>query len=251
MKGWQILVHSVRLVFGNLDAALRISLVPYLVSGVALALLGLPAVRVMQEGAPEVMAATDPGIWLNYALYMIIYAIAALWIAVAWHRYVLLEEMPNGWMPRFHGGPMLNYFLKGLLIGVLIFIIILAITVVLGFAIGWIGALFPLVMAVITVAAATYIFYRLCPVLPSAAMGKPMSLGDAWEATDEAGSTIFSLVILVLIASLIIQLPSTLGAAGSGFGLIYSFIVNWVSMLVGVSVFTTFYGHYVEGRSID
>jgi len=251
MKGWQILIHSVRLVFRNLDAALRVSLVPYVISGVAMVLLALPAMRVMTTGAPEAMVQIAPSVWTNFILYMVIYGIVALWIAVAWHRYVLLEEMPQGWIPTFHGAPMLGYFLKGLLIMGAIVLSVLITSVILGLAIGWAGPLGASIVAMGTVAVGTYIFYRLCPMLPSAAVGEPMRLNDALDATKGASGTIAVLVALVLIASFIIQLPTMFGAADSAFALAYSFVINWLSMLVGVSVLTTFYGHYVEGRSID
>lgn len=96
-----------------------------------------------------------------------------------------------------------------------------------------------------------YVFYRLCSVLPAAAVGNSMRFGEAWEATRGSGATIAVLVLLVVVASLLIQMPTTLGSGSSVFGIVYSVIVNWLSMLIAVSVLTTFYGHFVEGRPID
>lgn len=261
MKGLEIFVHSVRLVFTNLEAALRISLVPYLISGIAMVTLGLPAIMAMIGGEfgataqidADVLEGTnvDPGVWINFLIYMLIYAVTALWIAVTWHRYVLVEEYPNGWIAPLHGGLMVSYFLKGMAIILVIVLATLVVTLVFGLALGWLGGLGTLLISVGTIAASTYLFYRLCPVLPSAAVGKPMTMAEAWEATNETGGAIFMLVVLVLIASMVIQLPATLGAADSVFAMVYSYVIGWVTMLVGVSVLTTFYGHFVEGRPID
>jgi len=90
MKGWQIFAHSLRLVFRNLDAALRVSLVPYLVAGVAMVFLALPAMRAMASvseatqgqvvvNSPE-FAAAGPEVWANFVLYLLIYTVLSLWI---------------------------------------------------------------------------------------------------------------------------------------------------------------------------
>lgn len=251
MQGWNILVHSVRLVFRNLDAAFRISLVPYLMSGIAMVAFALPTLQAIGDGSPERMMAVETGQWVNFMIYAVIYGIAALWIAVAWHRYVLLEELPAGWIPPLHGAQMIGYFLKGLVIGLCLVLTTIIVGLILGLLIGWAGPLGAMIVGLGTTAVATIVFYRLCPILPSAALGHSMSIGDAMQATKDATQTILVLTVLVLVASFVIQLPATLGAPQSTFTLAYSFVINWVSMLVGVSVLTTFYGHYVEGREID
>jgi hypothetical protein len=32
-----------------------------------------------------------------------------LWVAVAWHRFVLLAEAPNGWLPIWNGSAVASY----------------------------------------------------------------------------------------------------------------------------------------------
>jgi len=128
---------------------------------------------------------------------------------------------------------------------------VLIVSILLGLAIGWTGPIGIMIVAIGTTATGAYVFYRLCPMLPSAAVGEPMGVNAALDATKDSTGTIAVLVLVVIVASFIIQLPATLGAADSTFALVYSFFINWITMLIGVSVLTTFYGHFVEGRAID
>ncbi len=251
MKGWQIFVHSVRLVFSNIDAALKLSLVPYLLSGLAFVFLGAEATSLMRENDPEVLAAVPGSLWLSFLIYIIVSVVVALWIAVSWHRYVLLEEYPTSWFPQFHGGPIMSYFGRGFLIGLLIMGLVMVVLLILGLFLLILGPLGALLMSLIPAIVAFYVFYRLCPVLPSAAVGRPMTFGDAWKATAGNSGTIGVLVFLLVLSSLIAQLPNQIGGADSVIGMIYSLVVGWFLMLIGASVLTTFYGHFIEGRAID
>ena len=251
MKGWEIFAHSVRLVFSNIDAALKISLLPYAISALAFLFLGLPAMAVLEDGSTAALMAADSSVWFGQLVYFLVSIITALWIAVSWHRYVLVEEYPDSWIPKFHGSAMGAYFVRGFLIGLLIFGIVIVASLLVGLLTFWMGPLGAGITGLVAIATASYIFYRLCPILPAAAVGKPMKFGEAWKATDGTGATIAVLVLLVIVASVIIQLPTTFGGANSLFGIAYSLIVNWLSMLIGVSVLTTFYGHFIEGRAID
>ena len=122
---------------------------------------------------------------------------------------------------------------------------------VLGLVVVAMGGAGAFLVAIFAYAVATYLFYRLCPVLPSAAIGQPMTFGEAWKATANNGGAIAVLVVLLLLLSLVVQLPNQIGGADSVIGIIYSLVVGWFMMLVGSSVLTTFYGHFVEGRTID
>ena len=109
MQAWQILSHSVRQLSGNLAAALRMTAVLYVVQWViALALGATLGSRMSQGGTDDaaVMGALSalfgPAL-LSFAVMMI----ADVWIAVAWHRYVLTSERSIGFVPLFEGRRML------------------------------------------------------------------------------------------------------------------------------------------------
>ena len=121
MKGLRIFTHSVKLVFDNFGMALRISGVLYLGGGLLMFLAIVAGyVRLEQAGLAGKAA---PWGWL--ILGVAIFSFCFLWIAVAWHRYILLNEVPTGLVPRFNGGAMLAYFGRGLLIGIAILLSVL------------------------------------------------------------------------------------------------------------------------------
>lgn len=251
MKGWQIFIHSVRLVFSNIEAAFKVSLLPYALSGLAFVFFGAQATALMRDASPEVLVAASSNLWLGYFIYLIVSITAALWIAVSWHRYVLLEEYPTSWIPTFHGAAIMTYFGRGFLIGLAVAAVLMVTFAVLGLALGWMGSGGILLTGVISFAVVSYVFYRLCPVLPSAAINQPMTFGEAWKATEDSGSTIGVLVLLLILSSMVVNLPNQIGGADTVIGIIYSLVVGWFLMMIGSSVLTTFYGHFIEGRAID
>ncbi len=246
MKGWEIFVHSVRLVLRNLDAAFKVSAVLYLVQvASALSLYFNPP---PDFAGGEVPTSLD-GVAQNFFLGLLA-VIASLWIAVAWHRYVLAEEHPQGWVPRWHGSNMLSYLGRSILIAI---IVVLGVTVA-ALPVGLLAAMLPGLAGLIAFALigfAGYLFFRLGVMLPAAAVGRPIKLGEAWEATKADPGAIFVLALIVIGTSLLIQLPSLVGGSGTIIDLVYRLVTGWFATIIGISVLTTLYGHYVEGRPID
>lgn len=244
-KGWAILVHSVRQVFGNLQAALRISGVLF----AAIAVIGVLGGPMDQVGAPS-----DLGLVLVLAIVSVV---ISLWIAVAWHRYVLLREGGNTALPAFRGDAIGRYFVNGLLVA----LIMIPIAVVLGIAAAMVfsasfapgasagqslGAL--MAIGLIVYVPMMVIFYRLAAILPAAALGQPLPLGAAWAAT--RGETVAMLVLALftvvsggVVALLSAALPSILGLAVGILG-------QWALTMIGASILTTIYGHYIEKRDL-
>ena len=129
MKGWDIFRHSVRQVFWNLGGALRVSGVLYLVQiGLTLTLLGTVSVGDGGIGSAQASHQMSGAI---VAPVVVVTLLIGLWIAVGWHRYVLLIEEP-GLVPRLHMDRVLGYFGKGILIGLVMIIP----AIVAGFLIG-------------------------------------------------------------------------------------------------------------------
>lgn len=257
MKGWHIFTHSVRLVLNNLDAAFRVSLVLYCVTVAYHIAVFLNPPQMMDmpmgDGMGETMRLpmVNPGTAGLLGILGLLTVVAGLWIAVAWHRYVLLSEYPRGWLPRFDGGRMLGYLGRSLLIAILIGLAILVLMMPLGFlaiALPGLAALYP----VLAVGVGSILFFRLGVILPAGAVDRKMTLGEAWDATKDGNSTVLVLAGLMMAGSLILQLPSMLnGDPGSIINLVYGIVVNWFATIIGVSVLTTLYGHFVEGRAID
>lgn len=249
--GINLFLHSVRLVLSDWRNALRISGILYLiyaVVGLAVALL-FPV-----PSQPEQLAAASGGVALTGIISGLVYLVIFLWLAVAWHRYILLDEMPTGIVPEFNGSRMLSYFGYSLLIGVVVLVIAIAmgiLTGMVGMVIGQLAIIVPLIFYVLMLIAS----YRLSPMLPAAAVGKPMKINEAWEATAGANGAIVVLAIVSVIAAIVINLPAIglayLGGFFAFIGLLWSLVAGWITMVVGVSLLTTIYGHYVEGRPLS
>ena len=240
MTGWRIFVHSVQLVLRNLSSALRVSLVLYAVQAAAQVAFFL--------SVTENAGTLQPS--LPVVLLSILGVVASLWIAVAWHRFVLAEEYPAGWLPRWHGGSILLYFWRSLLIGLLVVALVVAVGVVLALALGTTGIGIVLVPLLATTAAAV-LFFRLSPWLPAAALDRPMDLPDAWSRTAGRTGDLLVLALITGIFTTLLELPGLLGGGASLFGLVYGLVLGWIGTMVGASILTTIYGITVEGRAID
>lgn len=240
------------MVFDNIDIALRISLVLY----VALAMMNI---YFQTNIAPYQSIDTMPteihgfGFWVVMLICLIAIIVIGLWIAVAWHRFVLLGEAPTGYLPAFKKENVISYFLRGFQIG----LILMLTAIIVGVVSGVIFGLFlqPVAAGVLAGFASTVValvlFYRICPVLPAAALGERLAIGAAFEATKGQSGTIIVLAIIGGFLLLLFQLPTLLGGnPGSVLSLVYSAVIGWFTTMIGASVLTTFYGHFIEGREI-
>ncbi|PSL17978.1 hypothetical protein [Shimia abyssi] len=243
--GFKLLNHSLGLILGNLPQSLRLS--SPLAALLLIALIVVGPSYFVQETSPE--AATQ--VSGQSVLLNLLVAIATLWVAVAWHRFVLLEEYPSGVVPAFHGGRILAYFGYGLLLALIIALTAGVIGAIVGFALVWAPILMIAGLAVVAIGA-SWAFYRLSPVLPSAAIGNSMKLKEAWEATKPLSGAILGAMVIYVVAIFVLMF---VGALIGGFipilGGVLLLFANWFYILLGISFLTTLYGVAIEGRTID
>ena len=186
--------------------------------------------------------------------------IATSSVAVSWHRYILLDEVPVGWQRLRLDGPVLRYFGNAILLSV----IIVALALIPALAIGLIGtatggvatiALMPLLLALLVV-----IGLRLSVKFPAVALEhKEFGFKSAWQATNSNTLPFFLLILTLVAVGVIVALVATVislpfGWIQSDFSamaiLAIQFVVNWVMMIFSVTVLTTLYGYFVEKRSL-
>ncbi|EPX82451.1 hypothetical protein [Salipiger mucosus] len=245
MKGWRIFLHSARMVIDNLGAALRVSMVLYLVQ-VASQLtffVNAPMAGEQPTAVPEGL-----GLQLTLSIFALL---ASLWIAVAWHRYVLTGELPAGLLPRWHGSEIARYFGQSLLIGLVVILAALAAGVVIGLVATAVPG-FGGVLIFGLLGLCSYLFFRLGLVLPAAALGRRMTIGESWAATRDDDGAVVTLAVLVIGVGLLVEVPALLDQdSGSLIALVYRVVLNWFVTMIGVSVLTTLYGHFVEHRPVD
>jgi hypothetical protein len=252
MKGWQIFMHSLRQVFNNLEGALRVSAVLY-VGQAVLGLLLLQTVSPWGESAnPDgmrtmMMAGDFP--WVSLIVVVLVAVICNLWIAVGWHRYVLTNEKP-ALLPALLGDRMWAYFLRGLMIG----LILIPVFIVVGLVVGVLAAAGgPPLAAIAAVALAVPVWItglRMSASLPGVALGVETGIGQAWNATKEDMGAFVALAVILAVLSFAVALVGTLAFQAIGLGLVWDFVFGWVQLMVGVSILTTLYGHYIEKRPL-
>lgn len=184
-------------------------------------------------------------------------------IAVMWHRYVLLGEVPSG-LARFRlDGPVWRYVGNTILMALIfvaagavagvIFIILTAISKVLGAIVGVCGGI-ALVFAFISYA------MRFGIKLPSVAIGeRNYSFGDALRDSTGNFWQFIGLAILIFLTAIAIALA--LGAVTFAVSmaniepLLYvsiavQFFLNWVLTVWNVTVLTTLYSYFAQGQAV-
>lgn len=253
---WQIFVHSVRQVFGNMEGALRVSAVLTIVQIIITLTLG--RAMLMDPTALQTQMVDGRFSWPSYMTTMIILLLLGLWIAVGWHRYVLTSEQP-AFVPRLHLDRVMGYFGKSILIGLLVLPVALVFGMIVGFALGPLFQGQIMAQPVIAGQIFTLLVYvpvgtvamRLSAALPGVALEPGVSVFAGWRATAGHTGTILGVVVISVVGWLLLTLPAlTLFAPFSLPAMIWQFGTQWVQVMVGVSILTTLYGHYVEGRPL-
>ncbi|MBU2936134.1 MULTISPECIES: hypothetical protein [Pacificibacter] len=240
MTGYLLFKHAVARVFRNLDDALAISGLIWIAT--------MAIVLVASTYAPA-MPATVEG-WEALTMNQILIAlganiaviVASIWIAVEWHRFVLLGERPQTVIPPFRAALMLAYMGKSILLMVVLFAMMFVAMLVLMLVMALAGALQFLVMAFIICAgsALMYGFYRLSPMLPASALGTSLSIQEVWSKTEPYKAQIFQATILMILMTLLLQVPYAF--LGSGVvGVVVSLVTGWIGLMVGVSLLSAIY----------
>jgi len=246
--GLRIFLHSIKLVFAQFGAALKISALLYIVSMILGGIGFYYQFQAMASGQPNAVA------WQFFVAAFLSF-VPYLWIAVGWHRFVLLDEMPRAPLPTPPGDRLWSYVGRALQM-VLVFIVfglgvglVLTIAMMVSNASPWVA--FPLMIGAI--AFAVLITYRLAPIFPGAAIGRPIGIGEAWNATSGGSGALLLMAIISAIASFLLDLPVEILSRlpwGQFTSIAWIVVTYWIKLMVGVSILTTIYGVYVEKRAI-
>lgn len=258
MKGLELFLHSVRQVTGNLDGALRVSALPILIQTVVV--LMLMGGAMMGMGGPGAMAGGGMGMGAGMGLGMLIVLIVAvvtsLWLAVAWHRYVLLNEKPQGFVPPYNGERMMGYFGRSLGYGLIVVIAGAVLGTIVGSLLSPLlsgGGVVPflILMAVLVQLPMIYLAFRLTTALPGSAVGSSLPFMAGWDATRGASADILVLSVIAVGAHLVLAVLGFLIFDRIPVAsIIWNVAVTWLVTMVGVSILTTLYGHYIEKRPL-
>ena len=248
MKGVQIFSHSLRQVMDNLGPALKVSGVLYLVQVGITMLLGYAM-------ASAGMGMMGGGMGLGVVLVLVVTLIIGIWIAGAWHRYVLLGEEPVGYVPPFMGERMGQYFIKSLLIGLVLLVLGMILGMIVGTLFGRLmmdGPLMAmLLMAVLVQLPLIFLGLRMAAALPGTALGENPPFLAGWQATAGEWRPLLQLSVIMALALWAVNLISWFVFGGYGLmANIWQLIAGWPVTMVGLSILTTLYGHYIEKRPL-
>jgi hypothetical protein len=180
-------------------------------------------------------------------------------IAVSWHRYVLLDEVPQGLAALRVDSIVWRYLGNLMLLGLLMTVLALPLSLVP----------FPLLLSMPAIAVGILmayiifvmlpILYRLSIKLPAIALGRrDFRMGDAWNVSRGNWGQILGVALLYSGASWIIGLI-LVGVAillNTVFGPVIGFwldiaiqtVINWVVTVMGITLLTSLYGFFVEKR---
>ncbi len=244
---WKIFKHAISMLLRNWQDVLRIIALP-MALGVALLLAVFGNLAVghdLMDGAVR-----GPGMAMPLLTSLAIAGLS-LWAAVNWHRFVLLEEYQQGWVPPLRVDRILSYFGHALILAVLLLLGAvpgIVINVIVGMTSSFLGVIVGIALFVVMVVAS----YRLSVIMPAAAIGRSLPVRRAWEATKGTTLTIGGLVLLSFALSFLLQvLIAILSFVLPVVGGLISVVVSCFTSLLGLSIMTTMYGVYIEGRSLD
>lgn len=244
MKGWKILEASIRLLMNNLGAAFRVSVVP----GVILLLLGialLGAAFAISGGQPE----ETPGVFV--LAFLVLFIAFGTSVAVNWHRHVLLAE-PVGWMPTLRWGRIGAYILRGILVTLIFVASGVVVMLPIGLLTGAHHGPGPLsvVLGAVALLFLVTVNWRLGAAMPGAALDGGAGIGDTWAATRGEWPAMLSLALGFLLVSFLLGLLAALLAFVPVLGMVANLALNWFLGMLGLSILTTLYGHYIEKRPL-
>jgi hypothetical protein len=186
-------------------------------------------------------------------------------IAVSWHRYILLDEVPQGLARLRMDGPVLRYFGNSILIVICSFLVAFAAMIPLGM----IAAGLSLVSKGLGFAMAI-LFYIVCVLwlmgiaarwsikLVSVALGRrDFGMSMAWAATRENQMRIIGLYVLFFLVAFLLALVfggltffmlQNANVLALCVGMAVQMVFKWITTIWGVTLLTSLYGFFVENR---
>ncbi|MBL1434586.1 MAG: hypothetical protein COB08_000095 [Rhodobacteraceae bacterium] len=276
MNGLTILSHSFRQVTGNLGMAIRVSgwLVAICVIGGGMLVSTQPewlnaALNQNMEGMAD--ASSNSGgsaglvLLLTLAVTVFLFWSVSL-VAIVWHRFILLEEIPQGIIPYRKEFRIGRYFWLGVGISLLAGLVVVLVSGILGAAFGpflvssmqgmaggqgsgMVGIGFLMGLLVGTIVAVLYL--RMALVLPAVALDDSLTIRQAWGDTSGHTWAIVGLALALAFINMVVPMVINL-AFGEMFwvSLAAMGLYQWFYFMLSISILSTLYGHIVQKREV-
>lgn len=272
MNGLTILAHSFRQVTGNLGMAIKVSgwLVAIYVIGGAVLMSTMPewldaALDQNLQGMTD--ASEISGGSVGLVLLLTLAAIVFLFwsvslVAIVWHRYILLEEIPQGVIPYRADFRIGRYFWLGVGISLLAALVVGMVSGILGMifgpffmssmqgvAEGAVGVAFLMGLIIGTIVAVLYL--RMALVLPAVALDDSLTIGQAWEKTSGHTGAIIGLALALAFINMVVPMVISLAFGELVWvNLAFMGLYQWFYFMLGISILSTLYGHIVQKREV-
>lgn len=252
--GWTIVAHSFALLFRNLGAALKVSLGPFGLT-LAFGVMTVLAAGGTPDGFAAILAGAEPPPALGLAVIAALIAVifASAWVAIAWHRFVLAEETPS-LLPPIPRSALGGYVWRSFTLGLMMVVIALPLSGMGGMVLTLTGLagliLAELLVAFVVATALSYLWLRMAIVLPAVAMGRPLTLTQAWAAGAPHAAEILKAAAILVGLNLVITRMLELIAFPGWVDLIAQLGLSWITIMAGTSILTTLYGVLIEKRSL-
>jgi hypothetical protein len=247
--------HAISSVRNNLAAAFDLSWRWYIIIGITLLISTVIQYASMRNGN-AIQFGTFTGLIAG-----LISLLAFSSIAVNWHRYILLDEMPHGSEYLRLDSLTMRYF--GNLLLLFLFIFLIALVVVIPLAL--IGAatgsetFFMVLSVLIALPIAGIVFMRLGIKLPAIALAKEdVTFPVAWRLTDGNNGPVFLVFLFNVLVTFGVGIAFALivfliNAISPGIALIIEFAgqlgLNWILSIFGITLLTSLYGFFAENRN--
>jgi hypothetical protein len=252
-----VLRHALLQIIRQPVDVLRIFLVPMTASFLIFKLAGLAFT--LSPFYVNIAIARGQMPWGRLAVVTLVTMLIGLWAAAAWHRYILLAERPRSFWPVVPWPAYQAFVRRGLVVGILILIIIFAASVVYGVVLGFASGFTKRPPGLVAHAIGLCLFLpilvlslRLAVALPGAAVQSPHSMRGIWAHMSDLFFTLLGLLIVLMVLRYLAgELLSALGLTPlSTQGLIVAGILESVQIILSLSIVTTLYGRYIEGRPL-
>lgn len=262
---WTLIRHAIAMVMSNMSDALKASVVPFalvLIIGVIFPVPTFPVADIEAVDPSELMAwsqehAVEVAFITLFTALVSVFAFS--WVAVVWHRFILLEEYPNA-VPAVNGLPIFTYIWRSFVLGLILMIAAIPVMMLAFPLIGILGgssaspeqfSVSFLVVMFLVGSVMSFVWLRLAIVLPGVAIGAAMTFKQGWAETAPLAGAIFGAGVIIVAFNLIVgALLGPLFGEGTIVGLVVGLAVQWFTLMVGASMLTTLYGHLIEGRDL-
>ncbi|MEY4984300.1 MAG: hypothetical protein RIR62_2566 [Pseudomonadota bacterium] len=227
-----LLSHAAALMLRDPKATVRVTVLPYLLAHVPLALLP-------DADTPRGMSALVLGMAAEFA-----FLAAIAWMAVAWHRFVLAGE--SGWpLPPAPVGRVAAY--AGWVAVFEIAVIAVSALAIWSVSLsgqagdGMLSAAFYLLIF-----AAAVLFGRLGAILPAVALGPVDRILDGWRATRGATGALALCYLVVLLAEEAAFHIAAGVTTDTGLSQVLQALLAYPAILSGIALLTATYLRYVR-----